>query len=64
MYIRYQTGTGFILSLKGFFKNLVMITRIQIKTLNDYMCECSVAHKIHPTKPKNYCIVWNEQPQA
>ena len=30
---------------------------------NNYQCRLRY-WQIHPTKPKHYCIVWNEQPQA
>ena len=31
---------------------------------NNYRRQLRRYWRIHPTKPKHYCIVWNEQPQA
>ena len=35
--------------------------RYPTKTITDHI---AILARIHPTKPKHYCIVWNELPQA
>ena len=60
---KYSVSPSGERTLKKKFKK---IRRHPAKTITDadYADDIAIQAKIHPTKPKHYCIVWNESLQA